>query len=118
MMTHEQLSLFKKSFLEKRGLLLASLQKAQQEDYESQGGDEVDQIQTSLLNKITTQLSQRDLEKVKYIDLALKKIEEGSFGICEECEEEIGNKRLLALPQCKLCISCQEMQELAAKRGC
>jgi DnaK suppressor protein len=45
------------------------------------------------------------------IDEALRKISEGSYGICEECGEEIGAKRLSVLPAATLCVSCQGNKE-------
>ncbi len=45
------------------------------------------------------------------IDEAIRKIDEGSYGICEECEEEISEKRLSILPTATLCIDCQEDKE-------
>ena len=46
---------------------------------------------------------------------ALKKIDEGSFGVCEECGEEISVKRLEARPETTLCIRCKEDQERMEK---
>ena len=48
------------------------------------------------------------------IDLALKKIKDGSFGLCEECGKFISKTRLKAVPQAKLCIKCQEAREKQA----
>lgn len=45
------------------------------------------------------------------IDEALTKIEEGSYGICEECGEPIGEKRLSVLPAATLCVVCQGNKE-------
>ena len=42
---------------------------------------------------------------------ALKRIDEGTFGECEECGEDIGQNRLLARPTATLCVSCKEEQE-------
>ena len=39
--------------------------------------------------------------------IALQKIDEGTYGICEECEEEIPIKRLKAIPEARYCIACQ-----------
>ncbi len=50
--------------------------------------------------------------KVIYeLDDALKKIEEGAFGICEECKNLIAKNRLKAVPYARLCIKCQEKKE-------
>lgn len=45
------------------------------------------------------------------IDEAVRKIGEGTYGICEECGEEITEKRLLVLPAATLCVDCQEQKE-------
>ncbi len=45
------------------------------------------------------------------IDESLRKIEEGSYGICEECGEEIGEKRLSVLPTATLCVTCKGNKE-------
>ncbi len=45
------------------------------------------------------------------IDESLRKIKEGTYGICEECGEEISEKRLHVLPTASLCISCKENRE-------
>ena len=48
---------------------------------------------------------------MKKIDSALERIEDGSFGECEDCGEDISMKRLLARPTAQFCISCKEEQE-------
>lgn len=45
------------------------------------------------------------------LDDALKKIEEGAFGICEECKSLIAKTRLKAVPYARLCVKCQEKKE-------
>jgi DnaK suppressor protein len=45
------------------------------------------------------------------IDESLRKIKEGTYGICEECGEEISEKRLQVMPTASLCINCQENKE-------
>jgi len=42
---------------------------------------------------------------------AVKKIEDGTFGICEECKSLITRTRLKAVPYARLCVKCQEKQE-------
>ena len=51
------------------------------------------------------------------IDEALRKIQEGSYGICENCEKAISFKRLKAVPYAKLCIKCKEDEEKNTRRG-
>lgn len=45
---------------------------------------------------------------IKEIDNALERIEEGSYGVCEGCNEAIPKKRLEAFPSARYCIKCQE----------
>ena len=45
------------------------------------------------------------------INDALKKIKEGSYGVCERCDSNIRKQRLKAIPYCKFCITCQEEVE-------
>jgi len=53
-----------------------------------------------------------DERKVIYeLDDALKKIEDGTFGVCEDCRSLITKNRLKAVPQARLCIKCQEKRE-------
>ena len=50
------------------------------------------------------------------IDEALRKIEEGKFGVCEVCSKVISQKRLLAVPYAKYCIKCQSEEEKKRRR--
>lgn len=47
-------------------------------------------------------------DDLRDVDDALQKIEDGDYGICEDCGREIPRERLLALPQARLCMDCQE----------
>lgn len=59
------------------------------------------------------QLRIRDRERLllKKIDQALERIEDGTFGLCEQCGEEIGAKRLEARPVATFCINCKTKLE-------
>ena len=56
-------------------------------------------------------LASNDRELLYELDDALKKIEEGSFGICEQCKTIISKTRLRAIPQARFCVKCQEKKE-------
>ena len=45
------------------------------------------------------------------IDAALERIEDGDFGVCLECEEQISAKRLAAVPWAIYCLHCQELED-------
>ena len=73
--------------------------------------DEMDMASSEYLQSFEFRLRGREKTHLAKLDLALKKIDAGTFGICEECEEPIGKKRLEARPETKLCIRCKEDQE-------
>jgi len=73
--------------------------------------DEMDLASSEYLQSFEFRLRGREKSLLSKLDLALKKIEDGSFGICEICEEQIGKKRLEARPETTLCIKCKEDQE-------
>lgn len=59
----------------------------------------------------TLRIRDRERKLIKKINAALSRIEDGTFGICDECGEEIGVARLKARPVTKLCINCKSKQE-------
>ncbi|MDB4955549.1 MAG: transcriptional regulator, TraR/DksA family [Myxococcales bacterium] len=73
--------------------------------------DEMDLASSEYLQSFEFRLRGREKSLLSKLDLALKKIEEGTFGVCEICDEPIGKKRLEARPETTLCIKCKEDQE-------
>ncbi len=73
--------------------------------------DETD-LASSLINQqLSCTIREREYSKLRRIDLALDRISDGSYGHCEECEEEIGLKRLENQPWAELCITHAEEKE-------
>ena len=79
-------------------------------------GDEADLASAHISQ--TQALNQRDkfLAKVKEIDEALGRIENGTYGTCEETEEPIEDKRLVAIPWTRLSLEGAEVREREQKR--
>jgi len=98
--------------LEKRSLLSQS---SREQDIDTEG-DETDEIQGNMLIEMQNQLSTRNSTRLRQIEVALKKIEEGAYGLCADCEEPIPEKRLVANPYCQTCVSCAEERELEEKQ--
>ncbi len=73
--------------------------------------DEMDLAASEYLQSFEFRLRGREKTHLAKLELALRKIDEGSFGICVECEESISKKRLEARPETQLCIRCKEDQE-------
>jgi len=56
-------------------------------------------------------LASNERKLIYEFDDALKRIEEGTFGICEDCKSLIAKNRLKAVPYARLCVKCQEKKE-------
>ncbi|WP_114649701.1 RNA polymerase-binding protein DksA [Pseudothauera hydrothermalis] len=67
---------------------------------------------------IALELRNRDRERklIKKIDEALKRIEDGEYGYCDNCGVEIGLKRLEARPTATLCIDCKTLEEMRERQ--
>ena len=63
----------------------------------------------------TLRIRDRERKLISKIEKAIQRIEDGSFGICEECGCEISARRLEARPVTTLCIACKEEQERKEK---
>lgn len=81
------------------------------EQTKDDGMDTYDLASESRDREIHTILNDRDRSKLLAIDDALERIEEGSYGKCEECGADIAEGRLSALPFTRLCVTCQSEQE-------
>jgi DnaK suppressor protein len=73
--------------------------------------DEIDQASSEYAQSMVFRLRDREKFLLQKIEKALLRIEDGTFGICERCEEDISPKRLEARPVTTLCIRCKEEQE-------
>ena len=105
-----------KYFTDKKNEILASVNKASMQEDLDICGDEIDAAQGQVIFDIAEALNGRDKNTIKRIDIALRKIEKGTFGLCEDCGEPISEKRLMAIPDCSFCISCAEHIEAERKQ--
>jgi DnaK suppressor protein len=104
---------FKKLLLEEKQRILNSSRKGLDEikiDVDDLP-DETDQAATEVNQTLVFKLRDRERLLLSKIDSALGRIEEGTFGTCQDCEEPIEMKRLEARPVSTLCIACKERQE-------
>ncbi len=80
------------------------------------GGDIYDQASSERDRELGLLLGDREREKVHNIDEALLRINEGDYGICEECDEEIPLGRLKAMPFTRHCVKCKsDLEKLQAQ---
>ncbi len=78
--------------------------------------DEIDTASSEINLAFMGRLRERERGLLKKINQALDKMEEGIYGECESCGEEIGVKRLEARPVAELCIDCKAEQEKLERR--
>jgi DnaK suppressor protein len=111
-----------KSFLKKMKELLIEQQKellkqtAVHEAEVDTEGDETDEIQAHILIDLNNQLNTRNSAKLSQIETALKRIEDKSYGLCQDCGDPIPEKRLLSNPHFQTCVSCAEEREAEEKQ--
>ena len=80
-------------------------------DDNSSSADIVDQASSYTEKNVEMRAINRQIKLISKIDGALKKIQNGTYGFCEETGEPIGLKRLMARPVATLCIAAQEKHE-------
>src|ERR1700688_605477 len=70
--------------------------------------DQLDEIQAASQRALAVCNLEREFNQLQNARAALRRIQEGSFGICQECDRDIHPKRLAAVPWATFCIGCQE----------
>ena len=73
--------------------------------------DFIDEASLESDRNLAFRIRERESKLIRKIEQALKKLEDGTFGICEECGEGISDQRLEARPIATLCIRCKQKQE-------
>ena len=77
--------------------------------------DFLDQAYMESEADVSLLLKEREGRLMKKITSALKKLDEGNFGVCEKCGRGISEERLKARPMAVLCIKCKKKQEASEK---
>ena len=104
---------FRGALLMKRGELLGVASKPLQWTMENNSGRQGDMAdQADGINEVHVHLKvkQTDAKVLQAIDEALRRIEQGTYGICRDCGEPIAEARLRAIPWTRVCITCKEKQ--------
>ncbi len=89
--------------------------RAEREGNKDEGMDTYDLASEERDREINFILSDRERVKIKQIDDALERLDEGTYGVCESCGLEIAEERLQAMPFSRLCRDCQQDQEKEAR---
>lgn len=110
--------IIKKKLLQMREELLSEISssvKSESNLLKSEIGDVYDLASSERERELNLLLCEKDRQKLAQIDEALRRIQQGTYGVCDNCGEKIAKARLLAMPFTHLCISCKtEEEKLAA----
>lgn len=79
--------------------------------------DALDEVQNAAERELAIRNLDRESNLLRNVRAALRRIDEGTFGVCVHCEEEISPKRVNAVPWTPFCIGCQEQHDKAQEEG-
>jgi DnaK suppressor protein len=110
----KELEKYRRLLQEKKTALLAELAKtknAEEETTEESTQDIADKAVSSYTREFLYSLNDSERNTVQQIDQALARIEDGSYGFCQNCGNPMSEKRLIAIPWSRHCVDCQELEE-------
>jgi DnaK suppressor protein len=81
----------------------------------SRFADEVDEIQANENREISFATREKLVERANRLSAALDRLNDGEYGVCVECAEQISPARLHAVPEVETCVRCQDRIERFAK---
>jgi len=117
-MNAKDLTKLKKILLSERARLLNTASSSRKSEFSIQAddlADEADLTSVELSQGVVFTLREKEQKVLAEIDEALQRMDDGSYGLCEECDEQIGAKRLEIFPTARLCITHQEEVEKKKK---
>ena len=91
-------------------LLNATPARTQKTEPGSKSGDWIDQSSQESDLHVHLAMKQTDAKLLRAIEEAIHRLDQGTYGICMDCEEEIKAARLDAVPWTRVCIACKERQ--------
>ncbi len=79
--------------------------------------DALDEVQNAAERELAIRNLDRESNLLRNVRAALRRIDDGSFGVCVHCDEDISPKRIAAVPWTPYCIGCQEAADRAQEDG-
>ncbi len=79
--------------------------------------DALDEVQNAAERELAIRNLDRESNMLRNVRAALHRMDEGTFGVCAHCEEDISIKRLNAVPWAAYCIQCQETADRNQEEG-
>jgi DnaK suppressor protein len=106
-----------KTILEQRQAELAGVLRNRDGITIEKSPDALDEVQNAAERELAIRNLDRESNLLRNVRAALRRIEEGTFGVCVHCEEDISPKRVNAVPWTPFCIACQEQADRAQQDG-
>lgn len=111
-MTKTELTKFK-TILETKQAELARVLRNREAIAIEKSADAIDEVQHAAERELAIRNLDRESGLLRQVKGSLRRINEGTYGTCAHCEEEINPKRLAAVPWAQYCVTCQEMADRA-----
>ena len=118
MLKEKQIEDLKNQLLTRKKELLTQIRSSQtviEELLSETTYDDVDYAEVSSDSYNLNILRNKQVQEIREIELALQKIDNKTYGICEMCDEKIGIKRLKAKPHARFCVDCRPVYEKKIK---
>ena len=77
-----------------------------------ESSEQIEAVQLAGERDVAIQALEHQSKILMQVDAALQRIDDGEYGICIECEEQISPKRLVAVPWAAFCLRCQELRDV------
>jgi len=113
-MDKKRLEYYKKKLLARREELMKTIARTEEEGRQADDDptvDLADKAANSYTKEFLFGMTNTDRTILNMIDAALKRIQASEYGVCANCQEELQQKRLEAVPWTKHCLNCQEKME-------
>ncbi|MDP3788315.1 MAG: TraR/DksA family transcriptional regulator [Candidatus Chromulinivorax sp.] len=115
MVAQAHLQKIKQELLVRKKVLEEELDRLSKEPVsDNQSQDDGDQAVSSTLETLRNSIQNAEYEEYIMIEAALRSIEDGRYGICQDCDQEISEKRLKYYPNAQRCLACQEAAEISS----
>ncbi len=101
----------KENLLEERNLILKKLSGNDLSVDSAETPDPVDLAVRNYSKNVMLAVSENESKQLTLINDALERLEDDEYGLCQNCENDVNPKRLIAVPWARYCIACQELQE-------
>jgi len=115
-MDEKKLESFRQKLVEMRSKISGEFEQtleSSSEEFRGSTPDVNDEASRTISRRILLEIGDKSHEALQNIEDALERIEDGEYGVCEECGEDIPEKRLDLVPHAIHCVGCQQKLESA-----